>query len=127
MLGFVSVGSLVVKKFMPKETRTWKVFCLDIWKQLLTALFAHFLNLVLAAYLQQITREGNGCVWYFMNMALDTIFGMFLNWTLFRIVDYFAVKYEIEVLKSGVYTDEEVVVDEGQDADKHINYRIWIL
>jgi hypothetical protein len=21
-----------VKKFIPEETRTWKVFCLDIWK-----------------------------------------------------------------------------------------------
>ena len=50
-LAFICTMSLMVKKFMPGETRTWKVFCLDIWKQLLTAGFAHSLNLILAIYL----------------------------------------------------------------------------
>ena len=62
-----------------------------------------------------------------MNMALDTIFGMFINWCLFRVVDYFAVKYEIEVFKSEVYTDKIVQAEDDEDQDKHINYRIWIL
>merc|ERR1712203_106859 len=48
LLAAICIGSLVIKKFMPGETRTWKVFCLDIWKQLLTAGFAHILNVTLA-------------------------------------------------------------------------------
>ena len=55
VLGGVSVGSLVAKKFMPGEKRSWKVFCLDIWKQLSTSLFAHFLNLFLSVYLLELT------------------------------------------------------------------------
>ena len=93
LLGIISVGSLVVKKFFPEERRTWNVFCLDIWKQLLTSLFAHFLNLFLSVYLQELTQEGNGCVWYFMNLFLDTVFGLLIAYCLFRIVDHFAVKY----------------------------------
>ena len=110
LLGFISVMSLVVKKFLPNEKRSWKIFCLDIWKQLTTSLFAHFLNLFLSVYLHRLTNEGNGCVWYFMNMALDTVFGLCIAYVLFRIVDWFAVRYSIEELKSGVYIDESVNV-----------------
>lgn len=130
VLGIISVGSLVVKKFLPGEKRTWKVFCLDIWKQLTTSLFAHFLNVFLSIYLQELTQEGNGCVWYFMNMVLDTIFGLMIAYLLFKIVDHIAVTNNIEVLKHGVYLDEKVdlVSSENKDLpDKHINFRIWIV
>jgi len=130
VLGIISVGSLVVKKFLPGEKRTWKVFCLDIWKQLTTSLFAHFLNIFLSIYLQELTQEGNGCVWYFMNMVLDTIFGLMIAYLLFKIVDHIAITNNIEVLKHGVYMDEKVdlVSTENKDSpDKHINFRIWIV
>lgn len=87
----------VVKKFIPGETRTWKVFCLDIWKQLSTAAFAHFLNLVLAVYLQELTKEGNGCVWYLVTLLLDCALGMLLAYIFFKIVDEIAIKFGIEV------------------------------
>jgi hypothetical protein len=124
------VGSLVVKKFLPGEKRTWKVFCLDIWKQLTTSLFAHFLNLFLSVYLQELTQEGNGCVWYFMNLLLDTLFGLMIAYLLFKIVDYVAVTNNIEILKHGVYTDEKVDLvssDSNNSPDKHINFRIWVV
>lgn len=84
---------------MPGEKRTWKVFNLDIWKQLLTAGFSHGLNMFLSFYLQDITKSGNGCVWYVMNVTLDNIFGTLIAYSLFRILDNFAVKNKIEVLK----------------------------
>lgn len=123
------MGSLVVKKFLPSERRTWKIFCLDIWKQLFTSGFAHCLNLFLSVYLQQITKSGNGCVWYFMNMTLDMVFGTLISYILFRLVDWFADKNQIEVLKHGVYMDEKVdLINEGKDKpDKHVNYKIWVI
>jgi len=130
-LGLISVGSLVVKKFLPSEKRTWKVFCLDIWKQLSTSLFAHFVNVFLAIYLEEMTDFGNGCVWYFMNLSLDCIFGLLIAYILFLIVDHYAVKYNIEVLKSGVYMDESVnlINNKGEkaDPDSQLNYKIWML
>ena len=116
---------IAVKKFLPGENRSWKVFCFDIWKQLLTALFAHFLNLILAVYLEDLTHEGNGCVWYLVTMLLDTSLGMLFAYILFKIVDEIAIKFGIEVLKSGVYTDKEVPVepdeeDEDFDPDDQI-------
>ena len=118
-----------MKKFLPGETRTWKVFCLDIWKQLFTAGFAHFLNLVLAVYLQDLTREGNGCVWYLVTLLCDTTLGVFFAYVFFKIVDETAIKFDIEVLKSGVYTDKDVPVDADDDfdPDEEINFRTWLI
>ena len=82
---------------MPGEQRTWKVFCLDIWKQLLTAFFAHVLNVFLAIYLQALTMEGNGCVWYLITILLDVLLGMSIAFLFFKIVDTIAIKFGIEV------------------------------
>ena len=122
-----------VKKFLPGENRSWKVFCFDIWKQLLTALFAHFLNLVLAVYLEDLTHEGNGCVWYLVTMLLDTSLGMLFAYILFKIVDEIAIRFGIEVLKSGVYTDKAVPVvpeeedDYDFDPDDQIQVSTWMI
>jgi len=63
-----------------------------------------------------------------MNLALDTCFGLFIAYLLFRVVDHYAMKYDIEELKSGVYIDESVqVFNKEEDQDEHINYRIWFL
>lgn len=113
---------------MPGEYRTWKVFCLDIWKQLFTAGFAHTLNILLSIYLQELTREGNGCVWYLVTMLLDCGLGMLLAYIFFRIVDEIAIKFGIEVLKSGVYTDKEVPVDDDDvDPDDFVNVKTWAI
>jgi hypothetical protein len=91
---------------LPGETRTWKVFLLDIWKQLSSSLLAHFLNVFLAMYLEKLTNAGNGCVWYLVNYFLDMTIGMFIAYVLFKIVDTIAVIYEIEVsLNSNLTAD----------------------
>ncbi len=97
LLALICTLSLGVKKFLPGETRSWKVFCLDIWKQLFTAAFAHFLNLVLAVYLQELTKQGNGCVWYLVTLVLDVCLGMLLAYICFKIIDEVAIKFGIEV------------------------------
>ena len=69
-------------------------------------------------------------MWYFMNIVLDTLFGLMIAYLLFKIVDHVAVTNNIEVLKHGVYLDEKVdlVSTDTQDSpDKHINIRIWIV
>lgn len=54
-----------------------------------------------------------------MNMVLDTLFGLFIAYVLFRIVDHYAEIYNIEELKSGVYMDESVSLlkHEGEQED----------
>jgi hypothetical protein len=43
-----------------------------------------------------------------MNVSLDNVFGTLIAYSLFRILDNFAVKNKIEILKQGVYIEENV-------------------
>ena len=62
-------------------------------------------------------------------MLLDCTLGMFFAYVLFRIVDEVAIRYGIETLKSGVYTDKTVPVDGNDefDPDEYVDVRIWII
>ena len=89
--------SVLAKKFFPDETRSWKIFCMDIWKQLITAGFAHVLNVFLSEYVSYLTHVGNGCSWYLINVSMDLAVGIPASYTLFKIVDTIAIKFGIEV------------------------------
>ena len=71
----------------------------------------------LSLYLQEMTKSGSGCVWYFITVINDSVIGLTVCYVIFRIIDDLAVKFEIEVLKSGVYTDKSVPVDYSEDFD----------
>ena len=64
-------------------------------------------------------------------MLLDTSLGMLFAYILFKIVDEIAIKFGIEVLKSGVYTDKEVPVepeeDDDEDPDEKIQISTWMI
>ena len=65
-------------------------------------------------------------------MLLDTSLGMLFAYILFKIVDEIAIKFGIEVLKSGVYTDKEVPVEPEEDdydfdPDDQIQVSTWMI
>ena len=70
---------------------------MDIWKQLITAGFAHVLNVFLSEYVSYLTHVGNGCSWYLINVSMDLAVGIPASYTLFKIVDTIAIKFGIEV------------------------------
>ena len=81
---------------------------------------------MLALYLHAELKEGNGCVWYFINLTLDCFLGVLLAYLVFSLVNYFAMLYDIDILKSGVYTDKSVSLIDGKESpDDAIDMRIW--
>ena len=88
-----------MKKFLPGERRSWKVFGMDTVKQMSSMLFAHLLNVVLAIKLHEISGEGNGCVWYLMNYLCDFFIGMTLSLILLRFANVLAVRHNYAVSK----------------------------
>lgn len=86
------------------------------------------LNLILAVYLQELTKTGNGCVWYLVTLFLDFTMGTLIAYICFKIVDETAIKLGIEVLKSGVYTAKDVPVeDDDIDPDDYIYLKTWFI
>lgn len=84
--------------------------------------------MILAVYLQELTKSGNGCVWYLVTLILDVCLGTFVAYICFKIVDETAIRLGIEVLKSGLYTDKDVPVDDDDvDPDDFVNLKTWFI
>lgn len=63
-----------------------------------------------------------------MNLTLDMVFGSIISYFLFSIIDWWAARNNVEVLKQGVYLDEQVdLVTDKARPEEHVNYRIWFI
>ena len=80
----------------------------------------HFLNLFLAVLISKQNDE-DACVWYLVNIILDTSLGVILEWMFIRLMEVLARKFLIEVLISGCYYSRDTNVYD----DYSINYSIW--
>ncbi|KAK0550815.1 hypothetical protein OC846_002351 [Tilletia horrida] len=87
LMGLLVVGSLVLKRQRERPKRPWKIWSLDISKQMLGQLFVHTLNIVLS---DAVAHHGksNPCSLYFLNIAIDTTLGVFVIYITLRITTH---------------------------------------
>lgn len=83
LLGILSFCSLLAKRWREKPRRPWKVFMFDCSKQVSGALFIHLLNLG-SAGLMAAVFEQDVCVWYWINIVVDTTLGVYLQYLFLR-------------------------------------------
>jgi hypothetical protein len=69
------------------------------------------MNLMIAITFS-VTMHENPCVWYFINLIIDTTLGVCICYLLIRFVQYFAYQYEWDFLRTGNY-----VSSDGLDID----------
>ncbi|KAI9022290.1 vacuolar membrane protein-domain-containing protein [Phycomyces nitens] len=104
-LGAVAFSTLIIKRQREQPQRPLLIWGLDISKQLMGGAVVHALN-VIASYFTGGNNEGqhsNPCVWYFLNILVDTTLGIGVVWAFIKIVHIFAVRYRLSGLQSGVY------------------------
>ena len=80
------------------------------------------MNLFLAVMISK-QNDDDACVWYLLNILLDTIVGMFFSWILIRIIEVIARKNKIETLVSGNYYSRSTTDYD----DYNIDYYIWAI
>jgi hypothetical protein len=96
-MGVLVILSLVFKRFRESPQRPWKIWrvsphyllcttkslmhnffvsrLFDVNKQVIGQMFVHGVNVAISDVLQRIS-EGNACVFYFLNILIDTTLGM---------------------------------------------------
>lgn len=62
----------------------------------------HFINIAISNYAANNTTS-NRCVWYFLNVAIDTTLGVFILWCWFTIVLVALDKCDIDIGETGLY------------------------
>ncbi|KAI3480120.1 hypothetical protein L1887_57719 [Cichorium endivia] len=103
IMGILVIGSLVYKRQREKPKRRWKIWALDVSKQMLGQLFVHILNVVLSDFVASGGGE-NPCSLYFLNILVDTTLGVFFIYVALKYVTWFLTeRLGLEGFVSGQY------------------------
>lgn len=62
-------------------------------------MFIHFVNLFIAVLMTK-QNEDDACIWYLINILLDTTVGIILIWVLIKLVNSFAERKKLNVFSN---------------------------
>lgn len=109
LLSALALASLWIKRQQEEPKRKFNTWIYDVTKQGAGAVFAHVMNMVIAAILVNNTRGEtvleDQCAWYGISYLIDTTLGLVVAIMFLRLLDDFANKYNWEKMQHvGVYT-----------------------
>ncbi|KAL1407131.1 hypothetical protein Q8F55_006545 [Vanrija albida] len=107
IMGVIVIGSLVVKRQLEKRKRRWRVWVLDVGKQLVGQAVLHGLNILISSVVAHANVGDdvkNPCSLYFLNILIDTTIGVGIFYVALKGYTWlFANHYGLEGYKSGYY------------------------
>ena len=133
LLGLLSFSALIVKRYFEHPKRPTVVWILDTSKQAFSSVLAHFMNMLLAIILSEKNASDNW-EWYFINITVDVLLGVFLCYFLLRGLEKLALWLGIGSLNTGNYininsdktisteAEYELKFDSGE-----IDIKVWLL
>jgi hypothetical protein len=104
LMASVALASLLFKRSLEQPKRPLFIWALDTSKQAISASLVHFANIFLA-YLSSVIPKSssNPCVWYFLNLLMDTTIGVYMLYLSLKIVNYIAGIFGVQDIKMGHY------------------------
>ncbi len=76
---------------------------------MISASTVHIHNLLIAIFLSiSIETTSDECIWYFLNLLVDTTIGVMICFGLMHLVDKLATRYNLKYLKSGLYFEKKL-------------------
>ncbi|KAI8638853.1 vacuolar membrane protein-domain-containing protein [Parasitella parasitica] len=112
VLAGLAFSTLIIKHQRESPQRPLSIWSFDVSKQLIGGGVIHTLNIV-ASHLFGKSLDGepesNPCVWYFLNILVDTTLGVLIIWAVLAAVKFIARFYRLKGLQSGVYGEPPLV------------------
>lgn len=103
LMGVLVILSLVYKRHRETAKRPWRIWLFDVSKQVVGQMFVHGVNVFISDFVSQAT-EGNACVFYFLNILIDTTIGVGMIYIILHLLTYlFSEKFNLKGFESGVY------------------------
>jgi hypothetical protein len=106
ILGAAAFSILIVKRYIEKPRRPWKIWFYDVAKQIISSVVLHLFNLIISAILSSDEKDADACVWYFVTVTLDCTLGAFLSYIFMWLMDGIANSSDWTILKTGLYYEE---------------------
>ncbi|EPQ59190.1 hypothetical protein GLOTRDRAFT_136127 [Gloeophyllum trabeum ATCC 11539] len=103
VMGVLVILSLIYKRHREKPKRPWRIWLFDVSKQVLGQLFVHGVN-ILISDVGSHRVSGNACVYYFLNILIDTTLGVAIIYLiLYLSTNLLTVKLNLKGFESGQY------------------------
>ncbi|KAK4518653.1 uncharacterized protein ATC70_008874 [Mucor velutinosus] len=105
-LATTAFSTLIFKRQREQPQRPIRIWVLDVSKQLAGGIMIHSLNVVAAVFFGVKPEEGqksNPCVWYFLNIFVDTTLGIGILWCILTGFKYLILRLQLTGFQSGVY------------------------
>ncbi|KAI8577875.1 hypothetical protein K450DRAFT_249672 [Umbelopsis ramanniana AG] len=105
LLASSALATLVVKRARERPQRPVNIWLLDVGKQFSGAIVIHGLNL-LVSYSRGRPHHGgpsNLCVWYFLNVGVDTTVGVWILWVILRSLQWSLMRVGVTGIRTGDY------------------------
>lgn len=114
ILGTIAVIFLYWKRYFEHPRRKFSIWFLDVSKQGIGCVYAHILNMLIAAILSRHSYEteatSDECAWYGISFVIDTTIGLALSILFLHQLDTFAKAHQIAPLMHlGVYTGDSAL------------------
>ncbi|KAF9147614.1 hypothetical protein BG015_010719 [Linnemannia schmuckeri] len=104
LLATIAFSTLIFKRSKERPMRPLKVWLYDVSKQIVGGVVIHSLNLLAATIFGLSERKDNNpCIWYFLNIFLDTTFGVGVLYLFLKAADKYFVHMRMEGLRTGDY------------------------
>ncbi|KAF8979790.1 hypothetical protein BGZ46_005032 [Entomortierella lignicola] len=105
LLATLAFSTLIFKRSKERPMRPLKVWLYDVSKQIVGGVVIHSLNLIAATLfgLSSDQKVSNPCIWYFLNIFLDTTFGVGVLYLFLKAADKYFTYKRIDGLKTGDY------------------------
>ena len=84
ILGAIAFSFLILKRYIEKPRREWKIWALDTSKQCAGQLTQHFFNLFISAHIGN--KNNLECEWYIINLINDTSIGLLVQYIILCII-----------------------------------------
>ncbi|KAI8968053.1 vacuolar membrane protein-domain-containing protein [Mycotypha africana] len=107
-LAAFAFSTLIFKRQREQPQRPIRIWALDVSKQFAGGIVVHSLNVFAAVFLGVKPEEGkrsNPCVWYFLNIFVDTTLGIGILWLILKGFKSLFNRLQWTGFKSGVYGD----------------------
>ncbi|KAK3813076.1 MAG: vacuolar membrane protein-domain-containing protein [Benniella sp.] len=105
LLATIAFSTLIFKRSKERPMRPLKIWLFDVSKQIVGGVVIHSLNLLAATLfgLSSEQEDSNPCIWYFLNIFLDTTFGVGVLYLFLKAADFYFGRMRIDGMKTGDY------------------------
>lgn len=124
--GAALLGKYFIERSEQPNPRPLFVYAMDCSKQVMGAAWVHLLNLVFAGVLANVSTRGDQCIWFWLNLMLDTTLGVLVEYIILQGINSLIAAICKNLLKKPHYANDWIESGEYFDVDRNFKVQRYL-